>query len=280
MLDPLGASMVDLSKRFGPAAVVCMADQDNGQVEAIPTGSAVLDEALGVGGVPRGLVTEIYGPPGAGKTSLALSIAAQAQKAGGTVAFIDTEHALVWEYALQLGIVPERFLIGQPNSAEEALEICLGLVQSDRVAVVVIDSIAGLVPRAEIQGEVGDSHPGLLASIMGRGLRKLAGPLKDTGTALVVTNQFRYKIGTMFGNPETTTGGNALKYTASVRLDIRTVQTIKFHGEVMGNMLRVIVKKSRVGFPYRQAEFGLVFGLGLVDDIKELLDARQAERRA
>lgn len=280
MQDPLAVSLVSLNRRFGPAAVVCMADQDNGQVEAIPTGSALLDEALGVGGVPRGLVTEIYGPPGAGKTSLVLSIAAQAQRAGETVAFIDTEHTLVWEYALQLGVVAERFVIAQPDSAEEALEVCLGLVQSGRVAVVIIDSIAGLVPRAELQGEVGDSHAGLLAATMGRGLRKLAGPLKGTGTALVVTNQFRYKIGVMFGNPETTPGGNALKYTASVRLDIRAVQTIKFQGEVLGNRVRVIVKKSRVGFPYRQAEFGLVFGLGLVDDIEELLDARRAERRA
>lgn len=255
-----------------------MADSPNGDIQAIPTGSTALDEALSVGGVPRGRLTEIFGPPAAGKTSLALSIAVQAQRANESVAFVDTEHTLNWDYALQLGVDPERFYIAQPDTCEEALEITLGLIQSGRVAVVIIDSIAGLVPRAEVETEVGDPHAGLQARLIGQALRKIAGPLEQSNTALVVTNQLRTKIGVMFGSRETTCGGNALRFCASIRLDIRSVQTIKFEGVVVGSEIRAIVRKSRVGPPFRRAEFGLVYGVGLVDDIKGILQAmREAE---
>ena len=269
-VDVLAHSIHQLNKQFGPVAVVCMADASN-ETQAVPTGAAALDEALGIGGVPCGRLTEIYGPPSAGKTSLALSIAAQAQEAGGAVGFVDAEHSLNWEYALQLGIVPELFYISQPDSCEEALEICLGMVQSGRMAVVIIDSIAALVPKAEVEGKVGESHPGLQAALISQWLRKLSAPLERSGTALVVTNQLRTKVGVMFGNPQTTCGGNALRFFASVRLDIRKVDSLRVQNRIVGSVVRVTVRKSRVGVPFSRAEFGLVFGMGLADDIKTAL---------
>jgi len=218
--------------------------------------------------VPRGRLTEIYGPEGAGKTTLALSIAVQAQRLGELVAFVDAEQVLDWDYALALGVDPAQFLINQPDSAEEALEVCLGLVKSGRVGVIILDSIAGLVPRAEVQGEVGDSHPGLLPAILGRGLRKLAGPLRENQVCMVVTNQLRHRVGVYFGNPETTSGGNALRYSASVRMDIRRVEAVKIEGTVIGSQVRATVQKSRVGVPFRRAEFGIVYGVGIVDDVR------------
>jgi len=267
----LAQSVRSLNQRFGPATVMLMAEAPGDGLGFVPTGSAVLDDVLGIGGVPRGRVTEIYGPEGAGKTTLALSIAVQAQRAGELVAFVDAEQVLDWPYALRLGVDPKLFLLNQPDSAEEALEVCLALAKSGRVGVIIVDSIAGLVPRAEVQGEVGDAHPGLLPAILGRGLRKLAVPLRENQVALVVTNQLRHKVGVMFGNPETTSGGNALKYSASVRLDVRRVEAIKLQGQVVASVVRVIVQKSRVGVPFQRAEFGLIYGVGLVDDARAWL---------
>jgi recombination protein RecA len=268
----LAQGVQSLNRRFGPATVMLMANALGGDAQGfVPTGSTALDEALGIGGVPRGRITEIYGPEGAGKTTLALSIAVQAQALGEVVAFVDAEQVLDWPYALRLGVDAQRFVINQPETAEEALEVCVALAQSGRVGVIILDSIAGLVPKAEVDTEVSDSHPGLLPSILGRSLRKLAGPLRENQVAMVVTNQLRRRVGVLYGNPETTTGGNALRYAASVRLDIRRVEAVKYQGRVVGQIVRVTVQKSRVGVPYRRAEFGLVYGVGLVDDVQAWL---------
>lgn len=271
----LAQDIQSLNRRFGPATVMLMADAPGDGLGFVPTGSTALDDALGIGGVPRGRVTEIYGPEGAGKTTLALSIAVQAQALGELVAFVDAEQVLDWGYALRLGVDPERFVINQPDSAEEALEVCLGLAKSGKVGVIILDSIAGLVPRAEVQGEVGDSHRGLLPDILGRGLRKLAVPLRENQVALVVTNQLRIRIGVLFGNPEITTGGSALKYAASVRLDIRRVEAVKHKGDIVGSQVRAIVQKSRVGVPFQRAEFGIVYGAGVVEDVRGWLQDRK-----
>jgi recombination protein RecA len=280
----LDAAMSQLRKRFGDGAIMKMGEAPDLQIEAIPTGSIALDLGLGIGGVPRGRIVEIYGPESSGKTTLCQHIIAEAQKLGGTCAFVDVEHAMDPSYAAKCGVDIDNLYISQPDTGEQALEIAEALIRSGAIDVVVIDSVAALVPRAEIEGEMGDSHVGLQARLMSQALRKLAGAVKKSNCCLIFTNQIRMKIGVLFGNPETTTGGNALKFYASVRMEIRASQPIKIGTDDVGKRAKVKIKKNKVAPPFRDAEFDIMFneGISVAGDVldvateMEIVDKRGA----
>ncbi len=268
----LEATLANLRKRFGDGAIMKLGETTHLNVEAIPTGALSLDIALGIGGLPRGRIVEIFGPESSGKTTLCQHVIAQAQKRGGMAAFVDIEHALDPVYAEKCGVNLNELYVSQPDTGEQALEITEALVRSQALDVIVVDSVAALVPRAEIEGEMGDSHMGLQARLMSQALRKMSGAVKQSNCILIFTNQLRQKIGVMFGNPETTTGGMALRFYASVRLDIRRIQTIKRGTDIIGNRTRVTVKKNKVAPPFKKVEFDIMYneGISLAGDVLDL----------